>query len=399
MTEPLLPHILIVDDEPEIRTMISLCLTKCNFRITTAGDVSEACKILVQEQFDVIISDVMMPGEDGIAFLGRVHELWPDIPVILMTGHAQLQMAVNAIKKGAFDFICKPFDFDLLRKIILRAVNYSKLQVMERNYRTELEMTVARKTAELKASMAELDQAREALQKAATIKSAFMATVSHEMRTPMNGVIGALELLADENLSGAGAGYLAMAHESAENMLQLINQMLSFSMITSPKVGGISHDLLDPRPLVTTVVDKMRPLFTKKGVQLSLSIAEDVPQQIRTDYEKVRRLFEILLGNSLKFTDRGTVSLELSSSYSESEGEMLLCTVSDTGIGIPEGMLEQIFEPFVQGESSLARRYEGVGLGLSIARQNASLLNGHIWAEHLPSGGSRFSVLLKISSP
>ena len=100
--EQLLPHILIVDDEPDIRQMVSLCFQMHSFRITCAENAAEAFKLLLTEQFDAIVSDVMMPGEDGIVFLGRVHESWPEIPVILMTGHAQLQMAVNAIKNGAF---------------------------------------------------------------------------------------------------------------------------------------------------------------------------------------------------------------------------------------------------------------------------------------------------------
>src|SRR5665647_1920326 len=196
-TEQPMPHILIVDDEPDILQMVKLCLQKSHFRITCAGNVAEACRMLVLDQYDAIVSDVMMPGEDGIAFLGRVHESWADLPVILMTGHAQLQMAVDAIKNGAFDFVYKPFDFDYLRKIVMRAVNYRNLQRMEKKYRVELEQTVTQRTAELKESMAELDFARIALQQAAGDKSTFMSTISHEMRTPMNGVIGSLELLSD----------------------------------------------------------------------------------------------------------------------------------------------------------------------------------------------------------
>lgn len=393
------PHILVVDDEPQIRQMISLCLQKINFRTTSAESVAEACKLLELEPFDAIISDVMMPGEDGIAFLGRVHESWPDIPVVLMTGHAQLQMAVNAIKNGAFDFVHKPFDFEYLHKIVLRAVNYRNLQRMEKKYRAELEETVALRTAELKDSMAELDFARTAFQQAATDKSTFMSTVSHEMRTPMNGVIGSLDLLAEEGLTGVASEYLSMARQSADNMMTLINQLLSFNS-RNVKVGGVSHrDLVDLKSLLRTIIAAQQPLFTRKGIALLLQMEDALPRRIWTDREKLCRLFEILLGNALKFTDRGAVSLSLSRVCSESEGELLLCTVSDSGIGIPDGMLERIFEPFVQGDGSLTRRHEGVGLGLAIARQNALLLNGQLWAENMPGGGSRFTVTLKISTP
>ncbi len=399
--EQLLPHILIVDDEPDIRQMVSLCFQKHGFRITCAEDAAEAFKLLLSEQFDAIVSDVMMPGEDGIAFLGRVHESWPEIPVILMTGHAQLQMAVNAIKNGAFDFVHKPFDFDHLRKIVLRAVDYRNLQRMEKNYRDELEETVARRTADLKEAMVELDFARTTLQRATADKSTFMSTVSHEMRTPMNGVIGSLELMAEEGVTGVASEYLSMARESADNMMKLINQLLSFNYLNVHD-GGISHhDLIDLPTFLHSIIEDRQSAFKRKGLKLSLQMADDLPRQIWTDREKLSRLFEILLGNALKFTEDGAVSLSVCRTASDEDGtgEILRCTVSDSGSGIPDGMLERIFEPFMQGDGSFTRRHEGVGLGLAIARQNAMLLNGHLWAEHIPAGGSRFIVALKISTP
>jgi signal transduction histidine kinase len=397
-TEQSLPHILIVDDEPEIRQMMALLLQKDGLRITCAEDVAEAFKLLELEQFDVIISDVMMPGEDGITFLGRIHDSRPDIPVVLMTGQAQLEMAVNAIKNGAFDFVCKPFDFDYLRKVIKRAVNYHNLQLMEKRYRIELEKTVVLRTAELKESMAELDFARTAFQQATADKSSFMSTVSHEMRTPMNCVMGSLDLLAEEGLSGAASEYLAMARQSADNMMTLINQLLAFNAMNIQGGGARQRDLVDLQSFLQTIIVDQQPLFMRKHLALSLQIAAELPRQIWTDREKLYRLFEILLGNALKFTEHGAVSLVASRIYSEVEGDLLLCTVTDSGIGVPDEMLERIFEPFVQGDGSLTRCYEGVGLGLAIARQNAKLLNGHVWAEYVPVG-SRFIVTLKISTP
>lgn len=392
------PHILIVDDELAICQMLSICFQGSNYRTTTAMNTSEASTLLVLEHFDVIISDVMMPGEDGIAFLGRVHESWPDLPVIMMTGSAQMQMAVNSIKNGAFDFVCKPFDFVHMQKIVERAVNYSKLQKMEKNYRAELEETVARRTAELKESMSELDFARAALQQAASEKNTFMSTISHEMRTPMNGVIGSLDLLAEETLTGSAPEYLSMARQSADTMMELINQLLTFTTLNGSSSASNSEPV-DVQNLLQTIVEEQQPLFARKNLTLSLQTAEDLPCQIWSDRGKMSRLFEILLGNALKFTNEGAVTMSASRICTGTEGELLQCTVTDSGVGIPEGMLERIFEPFVQGDGSLNRRYEGVGLGLAIARQNALLLNGRLWAEHVPAGGSRFIVTFKICTP
>ena len=125
-------NILVVDDEADICQMLAICLNKTRFNINYAGNAADAFTLLEQVSYDAIVTDVVMPGEDGIAFLGRVHQAWPELPVILMTGHAHLQMAVNAIKNGAFDFVHKPFDLGHMNKLVDRAVNYTKLQRLEK---------------------------------------------------------------------------------------------------------------------------------------------------------------------------------------------------------------------------------------------------------------------------
>jgi len=393
------PHLLVVDDEIEIRQVLALVLAKSGYRVSCAENTAEAFGLLEQESCDAIITDVMMPGEDGISFLGRVHHSWPDLPVILMTGYAQLQMAINAIKNGAFDFIHKPFDIEYLCKVIKRAVNYSTLLKMEKNYRAELELTVARRTEELTRAMSELDFARSALLKSATEKSEFMANISHEMRTPMNGVIGALDLMADEGVSGINAEYLAMARHSAENMVSLINQLLTFGGGAGHASGSARYDLIDLVADLKSLVSGFSKDFDRKGLQLDLQIALDVPRQVWTDKDCLNRLLGILLGNSLKFTEKGGVTVDVTLRHVSGRDDLLCISVNDSGIGIPKGMLERIFEPFVQGDGTLTRRHDGAGLGLAIARQNALLLNGTLWAEHLPTGGSSFKLTFNVLTP
>lgn len=391
-----IPRLLIVDDEADIRNMVALCLKRAGILINCAENAEEAHKLLEADSYDVILTDVMMPGEDGITFLGWVHHAWPEIPVVLMTGHAQLQMAVNAIKNGAFDFIHKPFDIDYLCKIVNRAVNYSKLQRMEKNYRIELEETVARRTSELKDAMVELDFSRSALLKAANDRSSFFSNISHEMRTPMNGVVGALELLAEEGVSGVQAEYLAMARQSADDMVAMINQLLAFNQGVGSYSRVAGHEQIDLTLFLNTLIAVQQADFCRKGLALTLRLSADMPRQIRTDRAQLLRLLEILLGNALKFSDHGSVTLDVTRQDSENDGTVLQFAVTDTGIGIPEGMLEHIFEPFVQGDGSFTRRHGGVGLGLSIARQIAMLLNGRLWAEHSSGGGSSFKFSLNI---
>ncbi len=393
------PHILVVDDEHEICQMVMLCLQKTGYDVSTAASAEAAYDMLELMTYDAIVSDVMMPGQDGITFLGRVHGTWPEVPVILMTGYAQLQMAVNAIKNGAFDFIHKPFDFEHLRKIVGRAINFTRLNRMEKCHKAQLEETVACRTAELKEAMVELNFAKSALLKAATDKSNFMSNISHEMRTPMNGIVGALDLLSEEGVSGVQAEYLAMARQSAEEMLKMINQLLSFNNGASQNRSASRFNLIDFRSLLNSIADNKLAAFTRKSLSLSVQISDDIPGRIWIDRDSLSRLIEILLDNSLKFTEQGGVKVFVTREASGNDDAMLLCSVTDSGIGIPEGMLERIFEPFVQGDGSFTRSHGGAGLGLSIARQNIQLLDGKLWAEHVPGGGSSFKFNFKIITP
>ncbi len=398
--ELLKPHILVVDDEPEICRMVSLCLQKTGYDVSSVDSADAAYGMLEMNSYDAIVADVIMPGQDGIAFLGRVHRTWPEIPVILMTGFAQLQMAVNAIKNGAFDFIHKPFDFDHLRKIVDRALNFTKLKRIENNYREELEQTVSIRTQELRNAMIELDHLRAELLKAATAKSNFMANISHEMRTPMNGVIGALDLLTEGGLVGAQAEYLEMARQSANNMLAMVNQLLTFNSVSCHSFAvSARYDLVNLKTLLENCIAKAASNFARRGLFLKLQIADDVPGQIWTDTEHLSRLLEILIDNALKFTEKGGAVLDVTREQSVNGNALLKFSLIDSGIGIPEGMLDRIFEPFVQVDESLTRRHGGVGLGLSIAKQYAQHLNGNLLVARVPGGGSRFMLTLEIIDP
>lgn len=385
-------HILVVDDEEEILRLIHFSLEKFGFRVSTAINIAGAHQQLEGGEFDAIITDVMMPDGDGITFLADVHQCRPAIPIIIMTGFAHFQMAVNAIKNGAFDFVSKPFDLLYLRNVVTKAVNYSKLLRMEANYRTELEAAVAARTAELKHALAELEKTRTALFRAANEKSEFMATITHEMRTPMNGVIGALDLLADAGPSGIQKEYLEMARQSADKMLELIDRVLSFGSGFG-KTAAVRRELLDLPATIERLAGEHRGRYTGKKLSLEVAMATDVPHTITCDGEQLCRLLGILLENALKFTEAGWVRLEVTAP--PPEGSCICFTVRDSGIGIPEPMLERIFEPFVQVDSSLTRRFGGAGLGLSIARQIAVLLDGRLWAESPPGAGCSFHFHLK----
>jgi len=391
-------HILIIDDEQNILRMLTRCLEQSGYKVTTVPCAEEAYGLLGTIEFDVIMTDVMMPGEDGISFLSKIHQILPDVPVIIMTGFAQLQMAVNAIKNGAFDFIHKPFDFAYLRRVLRKAVTYTSLRRMEKNYRIKLEDAVARRTDELKHALGQLETTRASLLKAARDKTEFLSTMTHEMRTPMNGVIGALDLLADAGLPDPQREYLCLARQSADNMVELVDRVLSFSDGLG-RGPAVFQEMLDLPRAIETLAAAHRPKFAARGLLFDVQVAPSVPRCIMGDSEQLTRMLDILVGNALKFTDKGGASLDVSLERIEGQQALIKVCVSDSGIGIPPEMLEHVFDPFIQGDGSLRRRYGGAGLGLSIARQIAVLFSGDIRAESTPGEGSRFYCTLCFELP
>lgn len=392
------PHILVVDDEKDILQMVSMCLEQDGFRVSSVMCAEEAYRFMDANEYNVILTDVMMPGEDGIRLLAKIHERFPDVPVIIMTGFAQLQIAVNAIKNGAFDFIHKPFDFAYLRNVVNKAVEYANLRRMEKNYRAELEEAVACRTKELQNALVQLEASRSSLLKAASDKTNFMTTISHEMRTPMNGVVGALDLLADTGLSGPQGEYLVMARQSADNMLALVDRLLSFSDSVG-RSAPLHQEELSLPDLIDSVLLDHRSLFAEKGLSLEARVAPTTPGRIKCDSEQLVRLLDILLGNALKFTEKGGVVLEVFPEQLEGRRAAIRISVKDSGIGIADEMIERIFEPFIQVDGTLTRRFGGAGLGLSIARQIATLLGGDVWAESLLGKGSSFHLRLNAELP
>jgi len=255
---------------------------------------------------------------------------------------------------------------------------------------------VAMRTADLKNALLQLETTRTALLAAAREKSEFIMTITHEMRTPMNGVIGALDLLGDEELTGSQREYLSMARQSADSMMELVDRVLTFAKGPRHAASLDRQELPLPTFLEQVAVHHRRQAQAK-GLDLVVSCDQAVPQRIRCDGEQLARLLDILLGNAVKFTDKGQVSLAVTYPPPDDVQDGICFTVSDSGIGVPDDMLERIFDPFVQGDGSLTRRFGGAGLGLSIGRQIAELLNGRLWAEHADNG-SRFHFLMKVDA-
>ena len=392
-------NILIVDDTPENLQVLSATLSESGYKVRGVINGKMAVRAARSAPPDLILLDIRMPDTNGYEVC---EELKADsqtskIPVIFISALDEVLDKVKAFQVGGEDYITKPFQVE---EVVARVEHQLTIQ--------RLQKQLIQQNEQLQKEIVERKKAEESAAAASKAKSEFLANMSHELRTPLNAILGFTQvMIRDPFLSTDQLENLRIINRSGEHLLDLINDVLDMSKIEAGIIT-ISETSFDLYRLLDTLEEMFHFKAEKKGLKLRFTVHPDVPHYIKADEKKLRICLINLLGNAIKFTKNGSVTLRVNLGGIESKPGLVHTTVSDgeqfpitfevedTGVGIAPEEIDSLFDAFVQSEAG-RKSAEGTGLGLTITKKFVQLLKGNITAISALNKGTIFKFNIQIS--
>jgi two-component system sensor histidine kinase/response regulator len=373
--------ILVIDDERGLREGCRRALARYGYPVDVAATGLEGLARVREGDLGLVLLDVMMPDISGIELLATIHEQDPDILCIIITGYATVELAVQAMKLGAYDFIAKPFSDDVLLLAVQKALDKRRLEQK------------ARRLLQLEAEADRLIREKALLEDLDRVKSAFMRQVAHELRAP----IAAVESFMHSILEGYGSPetqrlMLERAARRASELLLLVDDLLNLSRLKDVKIESARRPVSLNRVL-DEVLDLHGPEAARKEIQVEVNCADCPP--IVADPVHIKQLWTNLISNAIKYTPSGgavTVRLGL-------RDGLIAAEIRDTGIGIAPTDLPRLFEEFFRTDQAKAFAQHGTGLGLSIVKRIVEEYGGDIRVESELGRGTCFTFQLPLSAP
>jgi signal transduction histidine kinase len=386
MTEK--PKILVVDDNSTNLSLVGALLAGLNIELMRATSGAEAIELTNHEEFALVLMDISMPGMDGFETVEKIrmkvrNKLLNIIYMTALTDEPDLQ--IRGVRTGAVDFISKPVS----RELLIGKVNiFINLYNQHKSLEQEIQKRIAAEE--------ELIRAREVAEDAAMAKQQFLSVMSHEIRTPLNAIINTTHFLYEAHPRPDQMDNLGVLRFSATTLLQLVNSILEYSKIDSGKIE-FDNTEFEIRQLTTGIRKSLEPEALQKGIVLQTYTDDEVPGVVRGDCGRLSQILMNLLGNAVKFTEKGHVSLSVEVLNDLPDMTEIGFRVTDTGIGIPPEQQDKIFERYTQGSRETAKKYGGTGLGLSITRMLVELQGGKLELQSDPATGSTFFFSLKFN--
>jgi len=375
-------NIIIVDDSVNNLELIKEVLERPGVNIITSDSPADVLTICIAEDISIALIDVKMPVMSGFDLLHQLksNPLTENVVVILMTGYSMSTDEVfSGLNSGAVDYLFKPLDLH-----ITNAKVNSLLTMI--NYQRDIEQ----KNKELEYFQSDLYHAVEEAKKGKMIKENFLANMSHEIRTPLNAIVGITNLLKTSGLNPIQHKMMELMEFSSTALLGIVNDILESFQIDAGKIQ-LHLEGTDVSALFNTVADTMRPLAVEKGLKLLYEINGEVPALIKADPLRLQQILMNLINNAIKFTEFGEIKLALNVAALGQSSTTLEFEVKDSGLGIPEASISQIFERFEQVEDRTWQKFGGTGLGLSIVKRLVELMGGKMKVESVLDRGTTFT--------